>query len=122
MSEDNLYLGKAGEDKAAVFLTANGYKILKRNYKTKLGEIDIIARDRETICFVEVKSRTSERFGLPQEAISKSKQRQIAKVALMFLKENNLLDSFTRFDAVSVLFGPDKPKLELIKNAFDLTG
>jgi putative endonuclease len=120
--KNNLYLGKAGEDKAAVFLAANGYKILKRNYKTRLGEIDIIARDRETICFVEVKSRTTERFGLPQEAISKSKQRQIAKVALMFLKENNLLESFTRFDAVSVLFVPGKPKLELIKNAFDLTG
>lgn len=121
MSKDNLYFGKAGEDKAADFLAANGYKILKRNYKTRLGEIDIVARDKETICFVEVKSRTTERFGLPQEAISKSKQRQIAKAALMFLKENDLLDSFTRFDAVSVLFGQDKPKLELIKNAFDLT-
>jgi putative endonuclease len=121
VSKDNLYFGKAGEDKAAAFLAANGYKILKRNYKTRLGEIDIIARDRETICFVEVKSRTTERFGLPQEAISKLKQRQIAKVALMFLKENDLLDSFTRFDAVCLLCSQDKPKLELIKNAFDLT-
>lgn len=121
MSKDNLYFGKAGEDKAADYLAAHGYKILKRNYKTRLGEIDIIARDKETICFVEVKSRTTERFGLPQEAISKSKQKQIAKAALMFLKENDLLDSFTRFDAVCLLFSQDKLKLELIKNAFDLT-
>ena len=121
MSKDNLYFGRAGEDRAADFLASRGYKILQRNYKTKLGEIDIIARDRQTICFVEVKSRTTERFGLPQEAISKSKQRQIAKVALMFLKENNLWNSFARFDVVAVLCSEGKPRLELIKNAFDLT-
>jgi len=102
-------------------LAASGYKILKRNYKTRLGEIDIIARDRETICFVEVKSRTTGRFGLPQEAVSKSKQRQIAKTALMFLKENGLLDNLARFDVVSVFSSESGMKLELIKNAFDLT-
>jgi putative endonuclease len=119
--KDNLLFGRAGEDTAAVFLASRGYKILQRNYKARLGEIDIIARDKETICFVEVKSRTTVRFGLPQEAVSRSKQRQIAKAALMYLKENNLLDSFARFDVVSVLSSGDGVKIELIKDAFDLT-
>lgn len=121
MSRYNLNFGKTGEDKAAGFLTANGYKILQKNYRTRIGEIDIVARDRQTVCFVEVKARTSDKYGLPQEAISKSKQKQIAKAALVFLKENNLLDSFVRFDVVSLLHSKEGEKLELIKNAFDLT-
>ncbi len=120
MSKQDLYLGKKGEEAAVGLLKDSGYRILLKNYKTKLGEIDIVASDKGTICFIEVKTRRSDRFGLPTEAISDSKQRQISKVALMFLKERNLLDKKARFDVVSVLYSKDKPQLGLIKDAFDL--
>lgn len=114
-------LGKRGEELAAGLLKENGYKILLKNYKTKLGEIDIIATEKDTICFIEVKTRESVRFGLPFEAISAPKQRQISKVALMFLKEKNLLDKKARFDVISVIYSNSKPQLDLIKNAFELS-
>lgn len=120
MSKQGLYLGKKGEETAVGLLKDNGYKILLRNYKTKLGEIDIIASDKGTICFIEVKTRQSDRFGLPSEAISSSKQRQISKAALAFLKERNLLDKKARFDVVSILYSKNMPRLDLIKNAFEL--
>lgn len=120
MSKSHLYLGKRGEDLAIKLLKERGYKILKRNYKTKLGEIDIVASERDTIAFIEVKTRQSERFGLPQEAISGLKQRQIAKAALCFLKEKKFLDRKARFDVVSVICTKDKPRLELLQNAFEL--
>ena len=120
MSKENLNFAKFGEEAACEFLKKNSYKILARNYKNKLGEIDIIAQDQETICFVEVKSRHSDKFGLPQEAILGHKQRQLSRVALSFLKENNLLDKKARFDVVSVMHSQENPKLDLIKNAFEL--
>jgi putative endonuclease len=113
-------LGRSGEEAAVVLLKENGYKILARNYKTRLGEIDIVARDKDTLCFVEVKTRLSERFGLPSEAVSRFKQRQISKAALIFLKEKKLLDKKARFDVVSVLYSEKGPKLDIIKNAFEL--
>jgi len=121
VSKQNLYLGKKGEETAVGLLKNNGYKILLKNYKTKLGEIDIIASDKGTICFIEVKTRQSDRFGSPVEAISASKQRQISKAALVFLKEKNLLDKKARFDVVSILYSQDTPRLGLIKNAFELS-
>ena len=120
MSKQNLYLGKSGEESAVGFLKKSGYKIVVKNYKTKLGEIDIIAHDKDTIAFIEVKTRRSDRFGLPQEAVLSAKQRQMAKAALVFLKENNLLDKKARFDVVSVMYSQGVPKLDLIKNAFEL--
>ena len=122
MSKDNLNLGILAEDKAGEFLKDSGYKILRRNYKTKLGEIDIIARDKDTICFIEVKCRSSDRFGKGLEAVSGKKQGQLSKAALNFLKENNLLDKSARFDVVSLdSCGPEE-KITLIKNAFELDG
>ncbi len=120
MSKQNIYLGKSGEDTALNFLKENGYKILVKNYKTKLGEVDIIAYDKDTLCFIEVKTRGSLRFGSPQEAVSHFKQRQISKAALQFLKRNNLLNKKARFDVVSVIYAEDKPAFDLIKNAFEL--
>jgi putative endonuclease len=122
MSKENLYLGKQGEDLAVIFLKKKGYKILFRNYKTRLGEIDIIALDKGTHCFIEVKTRSSLRFQGPLEAVSYFKQRQISKAALLFLKNNNLLNEKARFDVVSVLHSDNGPKLDLIKNAFELEG
>jgi putative endonuclease len=121
MSKQNLFLGKAGEELAVKLLKNNGYKIIARNHKDALGEIDIIAKDKETICFVEVKTRRTDKFGSPLEAVSFHKQRQISKAALGFLKKMNLLDSSARFDVVSVLYEEEKPRLELFKDAFELS-
>ncbi|MFH1442283.1 MAG: YraN family protein [Candidatus Omnitrophota bacterium] len=120
--DNNLYLGKIGEDKAVELLEAEGYQILARNYRIKSGELDIIAKDKGTICFVEVKTRIDDKFGLPAEAITKPKQRQIIKTAIVYLKENKLLNNNARFDVVSVLGTEDNQKLELIRNAFTLDG
>ncbi len=120
MSRQNLDLSRTGEDTAADFLKANGYKIIARNYKTKLGEIDIIAKDKDSYCFIEVKTRHSDKFGLPSEAVSAFKQRQISKAALVFLKENRLLDKKARFDVVSIIYAQEPPQIDLIKNAFEL--
>jgi len=119
-SKENIYLGRRGEEFAVELLKENGYRILYRNYKTKLGEIDIIAKDRDCTCFIEVKTRRSDRFGSPAEALTLSKQRQISKAALLFLKENKLLNKKARFDVASVVYLDGRPNLDLIKNAFDL--
>lgn len=120
MFKQRKYLGSSGESKAASFLTDNGYKILAKNYRTKFGEIDIIASDKDTICFVEVKARSTDRFGFPQEAILTNKKRRIAKAALLFLKERKLLDKKARFDVIAITFQKDLPKVDLIQNAFEL--
>jgi putative endonuclease len=120
LSKENLYLGKSGEKAAVDLLRKNGYNIIARNYKTGLGEIDIIAYDRDTVCFIEVKTRNSDRFGLPQEAVSRLKQRQIAKAALIFIKEKDLFNRKARFDVVSVMPSPQGAKMDLIKDAFEL--
>ncbi|MCX5702353.1 MAG: YraN family protein [Candidatus Omnitrophica bacterium] len=120
MSKNHIFLGELGEGVAVQLLKEQGYKIWKRNYKTKLGEIDIIAKDKDTVCFIEVKTRHSDKFGSPEESISESKQKKIARVALLFLKEMNLLDKKARFDVVSVVYSKGEPQLDLIKNAFEL--
>ena len=98
MSKNNICLGKSGEEIATQLLKEQGYKIWVRNYKTKLGEIDIIAKDKDTVCFIEVKTRHSDKFGSPEESISESKQKKIVRVALLFLKEcvKPQLDQATR--------------------------
>lgn len=120
MSTRNLELGKSGEEEAVKFLRQKGYKILKRNYKSKLGEVDIIAKEKGFICFVEVKTRTALDMGSPTEAITKNKQHRISKAALGYLKENKLFDCPSRFDVVSVLKNDFQNQIELIQNAFDL--
>ena len=122
MSDSSLSLGRFGEEKAAQYLKENGYKIIATNYKTKLGEIDIIARQGEYICFIEVKTRSSQKHGLPQESVGHSKQRQMSKAALSYLKENRLMDSKARFDVVAVQCSPQGNTFHLIKGAFELAG
>ena len=121
MPKDRIAFGKEGEKLEADFLKNQGYKILRLNYKTKLGEIDIIAWDQDTICFIEVKTRQSDKFGLPQEAVSWRKQAQISKTAIIYLKENKLLDKKARFDVVSALNSDKGLEFNLIKNAFELS-
>src|SRR4030065_2341868 len=113
-------LGKKGEEVALRFVKKNGYKIIEKNYVCKLGEMDIIAEEKDRLVFVEVKTRTSMVFGPPQLAVTPFKQRQLSKVALHFLKEKKLEDIKARFDVVAILLPPEKEKIELIRNAFDL--
>ncbi|MBU0503332.1 MAG: YraN family protein [Candidatus Omnitrophota bacterium] len=121
MSNDNLDFGREAEETAARFLKNKGYKIILRNYKTRLGEIDIIAKDKEVLCFIEVKARRTDRFGSGKEAVSEFKKRQISKAALVFLKDKNLLNKPARFDVVAIGCRDEQPGIELFKNAFELS-
>jgi len=117
----NIEFGKQAENAAVDFLKTKGYKILACNYKTKLGEIDIIGQDKATICFIEVKARHSLGLGLPQEAVSVKKQKQISKAAICYLKANNLFEKSARFDVLTLLYTDNLPKISLITNAFELS-
>ncbi|MCK4881465.1 MAG: YraN family protein, partial [Candidatus Omnitrophica bacterium] len=101
MTTQRTQLGQAGEDAAVAFLEREGYQILRRNFRNKFGEIDIIAKDRDTVCFVEVKTRTSEAYGSPFESVTKSKQRKIIYVALSYLNAQGREEANVRFDVVS---------------------
>ena len=115
----NREVGKKGEEVALRFLKKNGYRILQRNYVCKLGEVDIIAREKDTLAFVEVKTRTSTTFGPPQLAVNASKQMQLSKAALSFIKEKRLEEMNARFDVVAILLRPEGEEIELIRDAFD---
>lgn len=113
-----LKLGKSGEDLAEKALIKDGYEIIERNKKTSLGEIDIIARHKDLLCFIEVKTRSSTDFGLPEEAVDRTKQKKIILLANEYMsalkKEYDV-----RFDVVSVLKDKDgKLNAKIIKNAF----
>jgi len=121
MSKQRLELGKIGEALALKYLKRHKYKIIEQNYKSRYGEIDIIAKDKDVLVFIEVKTRQSTEFGLPQESVDIRKQRQIAKVALIYLAKMNIQEIDCRFDIVAITYLPNqKPKIELIKNAFYL--
>lgn len=108
-------LGAQSEEIAARFLRSRGYRLVLRNYRARFGEIDIIARDGDTLCFVEVRSKNAPGFD-PAESIDARKRRRIGRAAVQYLKENGLLEHPARFDVVCIRGGAG----ELIKNAFDL--
>lgn len=113
-------LGAIGEKIAQDFLIDNNYKILKLNYRfSRMGEIDIIAREKEYICFIEVKTRRNTLFGRPSEAVDKRKQARMIKLAYIYLKEHNIKDGNVRFDIVEILYkGQNDYTINLIENAF----
>ena len=122
MTLEKIKLGKEGEETAIKFLQRRGYRILTRNFKNKLGEIDIVAKEAETICFIEVKTRTSDVFGTPLDAISKLKQHKLSQVAISYLKANNLMNEEARFDIVSITKDSrGNDNIEVLKNAFELS-
>lgn len=103
------------EEVAVRFLQEHGYEILERNYRCRLGEIDIIAKDHCYLVFIEVKYRSTTNYGLPIEAVDINKQRKIYKVAQWYLKEHHVYDDINiRFDVVGIL-GKD---IKIYKNAF----
>jgi putative endonuclease len=120
MSHSRLKLGKFGEQKSIQYLKNKGYKILDINFRSKLGELDIVARQAKTICFIEVKTRSSKERGDPLESITAAKKQKLSRLAVSYLKINNLLDRPARFDVVSVYQDGFQTDIKLIKNAFDL--
>lgn len=121
MTFSRLALGKKGEGLALTYLKRKGYEIIEKNYRTNAGEIDIIGRDRDCVCFVEIRTRKTRKFGSPLESIDRKKQNQIAKTALIYIKNNRLEEGKCRFDVVSVeQIGGFLPNIKLIKNAFEL--
>ncbi len=114
-------LGKLGEDLAASYLEQKGYQIKERNFRIRAGEVDIIAIDSDGLVFIEVKARSGVGFGTPAEAVTVKKQQQISKAALFYINKYDLHNCDARFDVVSVMINDkDLPKIELIKNAFEL--
>lgn len=121
MSFARINTGKRGEDLALRYLKKQGYRIIERNFKTRQGEIDIIACDNDCISFVEVRSRSADNLGLPEDSIDRRKQKQIAKVALAYIKRRRLEDRNCKFDVICVEDANSvSPKVRLIKNAFEL--
>jgi putative endonuclease len=107
--------GAAAEKRAAEFLVENGYKIVVRNYTCRLGEIDIIAEDGKTLCFVEVRMRKVDAYGTAQETITPQKLKRIALTAHQFIVSRHLEQRECRFDVVTIQ-GDEPPKLA--KDAF----
>lgn len=114
--------GTEGELVAAEHLKQYGLKVVARNFRCPLGEIDLIARDGKTIVFVEVKSRSSIQYGLPQEAVSRSKQKRLILLARWYLKKHGLEQAPARFDVIAILWKDGEPELTWIVNAFEARG
>jgi putative endonuclease len=112
-------LGKLGEDLACEELTRRGYAILARRYRTRFGEIDIVARDHSVLVFVEVKARRSRRSGGAVEAVTSWKRRRLAAIALDYLARANRLEARCRFDVVAIDgIGTDRAEVQVIADAF----
>jgi putative endonuclease len=112
-------LGKDGEDIAACFLEKKGFRIIEKNYRTVFGEIDIIAQDRGSIVFVEVKTRSAITFGYPFEAVTPKKREKIRKVALCFMKKQKH-ELPARFDVLSITRDNGETRIEHIQDAFEV--
>ena len=116
---DNQKAGKLGEELAAEALRELGYAILATRYRTRYGEIDIVAKDRDTLVFVEVKARRTDRFGSAAESVTGWKQRRITAMALDYMRRFNRLDAPCRFDVVAIDgLGTSQATVNVIKHAF----
>lgn len=119
MGSRNIKKGREGEALAVKFLKKKGYKVLEKNFRTRFGEIDIIAADHGTLVFVEVKARSGARFGSPMEAVGARKQSHLTLAANIYMEEHGIIDKSVRFDVVGILGNGTDTKIELIQNAFD---
>lgn len=109
--------GNLGEDFATIYLEEQGYKIIERNFSCKLGEIDIIAQDKDEIVFIEVKTRKILSYGNPGDSVNEPKQKHIYKSAEYYLLINDRLDDFTRIDVIEVYLSDVGYKIKHIKKA-----
>jgi putative endonuclease len=117
----NRLLGERGERAAARHLKRQGMRVLLRGYRTERGEIDLIARDGDTLVFVEVKAR---RQGVPAEAVTPEKQRRLTNVAFQFMRKYHVLEVPSRFDVVAIVWPDDqtRPQIDHFRNAFEPVG
>lgn len=117
------FLGNFGEEQACRYLQDKGYKIIDKNFRNKLGEIDLIVQDGAVLCFVEVKTRKSLHYGAPYESVHYSKRWKMVQVALSYLKYKfHTIDVLSRFDVVSIYQNSQgQATIEHLINAFDLT-
>ncbi|HSF19973.1 MAG TPA: YraN family protein [Vicinamibacteria bacterium] len=112
-------LGRLGESVAARELERRGYQIVERRWRSRLGEIDIVARDGETLVVVEVKARSGEDYGPPADAVDAVKQRRLVRLAKAYLRARRLGEPRVRFDVVGVRFpSGEAPRVEVLRNAF----
>lgn len=115
---NHIVIGDKGEEFAANYLKQLGYAIVTTKYRVKTGEIDIIAKDKDCLVFVEVKTRRSAAYGLPSEAVNYRKQQKIINTALCFLNQRKISDNACRFDILEVYLGRETIKCNHIINAF----
>lgn len=115
----NKEIGNLGENIATNYLKQKGYVILDRNFESRQGEIDIIALDKKEIVFIEVKTRTSNKFGAPSEAVNKVKQKHMLQTIKYYLYIRNLSDEFIRIDVIEVYIKDNEYKVNHIKQAFE---
>lgn len=115
--------GEWGEERAARFLKGKKYRILSRNYICRYGEIDLIAQSKDTIVFVEVKTRAGSAYGRPGEAVDHAKQQRMIKSAMTYIQEQELdkQDLGYRFDIVEILYTEKGYTIEHIENAFGVS-
>jgi putative endonuclease len=115
-------LGRRAEALAERYLAGLGYQTLARNHATRLGEVDLVCREGEFICFIEVRSRTSAAQGSPMETVTTAKARRVVAAATDWAARNGALEQPLRFDVVGVLLDDVDPRFELVRGAFDSTG
>ena len=112
-------IGRRGEARAVRFLQSQGYRILSRGFRTRFGEVDIIARDGPVLCFIEVKTRTQKDFGSPVESVTRTKRKRLAQSAQVYLSKKRQREVPVRFDVVAVLESPAGVEFELFRGAFE---
>ncbi|MCB1823442.1 MAG: YraN family protein [Candidatus Competibacteraceae bacterium] len=112
--------GSAAEDLARRYLEARGLALVARNFRCRGGELDLIMRDGEYLVFVEVRSRRHTRYGTPAESVTRTKQRRLLRAAALYLQRQRL-DLPCRFDVVAILQADGEPRVEWIRDAFQLT-
>jgi putative endonuclease len=120
VTKERLDLGAFGEELAFKKIKRLGYKKIIRNYRCPLGEVDLIARDGDTLVFMEIKTRKGKSVGYAKEAVDARKRRQLSKVALAYMKANDCCEAKARFDVMAINLKGSQAHVELIKNAFEL--
>jgi putative endonuclease len=120
MTRERLDLGLTGEELALREIERLGYRCIARNYRCALGEVDLVARDGDTLVFVEIKTRRGKTLGYAKEAVTARKKRQLSKVALAYMKAAKCPEAKARFDVVAVSLSGGMSRIEVVKDAFEL--